>query len=82
MLLPLAFILVAVDYHQRNPTRAMDDDRVAQFTELLIARHGADAEKFALQRSQRCLRQGETKWAELYREVAAELARRRPPQPL
>jgi hypothetical protein len=39
MELPITFILVVVDYHRGNAT-AMDDDRIAQFTELLIAAMG------------------------------------------
>jgi hypothetical protein len=56
----------------------MDDDRVVPFAELLITCHGAEAEKIARERVNRCLCRGEADWAELYRKVAEEIARRKP----
>lgn len=59
----------------------MDDDRVNEFTELLIACYGDNAEKRARQRIKRCTLNGQWKWERLWRDVAEEIVRRQQAKP-
>jgi len=56
----------------------MHDESVFEFTELLIACHGIDAEKIARERARKWSDRSEPQWAELYGKVAEEIARRQP----
>ena len=53
----------------------MDEDRLQQMIEVMLACHGADAESAARKRANRCLRRKEPDWAALWREVADRIAR-------
>lgn len=48
----------------------MGDGQLAQLAEILIACHGADAEKAARIRANRCRRRNVPEWATLWRLVA------------
>jgi hypothetical protein len=57
----------------------MDDKKVLEIADILIACHGSDAEPYARRHARKCLRRGQPEWAELYEKVAKEIARRQPP---
>jgi hypothetical protein len=52
----------------------MDDDRIAELTNILIACHGADAEHIARVRQRRCKRRGEPPWEAAWGKVAKVIA--------
>lgn len=54
----------------------MDDERVAQLADILVASHGVDAEKGARERVNRCRRRQEPEWAALWSKVAELIAKR------
>lgn len=54
---------------------SIDDQRIRQMVEVMLACHGADAENHARRRVHRCLRRGEPEWAALWREVVDRIAR-------
>lgn len=53
----------------------MDEQRIRQMIEIMLACHGAEAETNALKRANRCLRRMEPEWAALWREVPDRIAR-------
>lgn len=57
----------------------MDDDRIAQYVQILITCHGSEAEDTARKRTRRCLRRGEPEWAHVWCEVADQIAKLRTP---
>jgi hypothetical protein len=59
----------------------MDEQRIQQMIEVMLACHGADAESAARKRANRCLRRKEPEWAALWREVADRIARGAPGKP-
>jgi hypothetical protein len=67
---------IALLWPIRQLCGAMDHERVTAFTELLISCHGMEAENVARKRAAKCMKRGETEWAELYQAVAGEIAKR------
>jgi len=56
----------------------MENDRIFQLADILMACHGADAEQIARKRGRRCLQRKELEWAQVWRDVAEYISKRSP----